>query len=186
MKTFANLTLYAPGIVLFDPQTLLAFLQRLGIEPSNVFELFINDQAIGNQAIRQGVIFPLYEIAEDDYAVFCEAGQTVPKGACPHFTYTGAPLHITSGVLITADLGALMEWDPQYFGNYLANYEDRLNNNNYLEVPTGKYLVSISGYSGLEAPLHPRGYGLRFNSVQQLPDTLPDEDFDFALKGAMQ
>ncbi|QXH48213.1 hypothetical protein KSS93_09990 [Pseudomonas xanthosomatis] len=54
MKTFANLTLYAPGIVLFDPQTLLAFLQRLGTGPSNVFELFINDQAIETRLSARG------------------------------------------------------------------------------------------------------------------------------------
>lgn len=185
MKNIANITLYAPGIVLFDPHTLQAFLRRIDYRANDVFDLFINDQAVGNQAIVEGVIFPIYQIPDDDYAVFVDDAGALATGATRHLTYHGAPLHITSGVLIVADLGALMAWDPQFFTNYLANYEDRLKNNDYLEVAPGNYLVDISGYSGLGAPLHPFGYGLHFKPVQQLPATLPREDFDFSLESAM-
>ncbi|EOC1324458.1 hypothetical protein ACI09X_000577 [Cronobacter dublinensis] len=185
MKNIANITLYAPGIVLFDPLTLQAFLQRVGFQGSDVFDLFIDDRAIGAQAIGEGVVFPIYPIPDDDYAVFLEQGALPPAGAQRHFTYQGVPLHMTSGVLVAADLGALMDWDAAFFCNYLENYPLRLKNNDYLEVAPGRYLVAISGYSALAAPLNPFGYGLRLEAVQQLPPALPDEDFDFSLERVM-
>ncbi|WP_323601021.1 hypothetical protein [Pseudomonas putida] len=185
MKDIANITLYLPGIVLFDPMTLQAFLQHVGYKGSDVFDLLMDDQAIGVQAISEGVVFPIYQIPDDDYAVFIERGALPPAGAKPHFTCQGVPLHVTSGVLIAADLGALMDWDAAFFCNYRENYPQRLKNNDYLDVAPGRYLVAISGYSVLAAPLNPFGYGLRLEAVQQLPNALPDEDFNFSLERVM-
>ena len=182
MKTFANLTLYSPGIVLFDPHTLQAFLERLEDVPSDVFDLFIHDQSVGVQAIAAGVVVPIYQIPDDDYGVFyLGASHPVLDGATCHFTYTDARLHITSGVLIAADLSVLMAWDASFFCDYLANYQDRLKNSDYLEIPPGRYLCVISGYTGLAPPLSPMGYGLHMEPVKQFPASLPAAEFDFSL-----
>ncbi|MCP3063959.1 hypothetical protein LXT21_34810 [Myxococcus sp. K38C18041901] len=183
MKTHANISLDAPGIVLFDPRTLAEYLRALGVETHEVFDHFLAHQDVGNEAIRQGVIFPLYPIPADDYSVFLEEAPSGPR-ATRHFTYAGAPLHVTSGLLIAADLNAVMHWEPEFFGAYLEHHQDRLMNNDSLDVAPGRYLAAISGFSGLEAPLHVLGYGLRLHPVERFAERLPTEDFDFSVTPA--
>lgn len=77
-----------------------------------------------------------------------------------------------------------MHWEPEFFGAYLEHSQDRLMNNDYLEVTPGRYLADISGLSGLGAPPHSLGYGLVLRPVERFPEALPTEDFDFTLAPA--
>ncbi|GEN05958.1 hypothetical protein MFU01_09950 [Myxococcus fulvus] len=86
--------------------------------------------------------------------------------------------------MITADLNAVMHWEPEFFGAYLDHHQDRLMNNDDLDVAPGRYLADISGFSRLEAPQHALGDGLVLHAVERFPDTLPTEDFDFTLAPA--
>ncbi len=180
MKHTAALRLFQPGIVLFDPQVLDAFLRQHLAPGEAPFSRFVDDPAVGDAATRAGAVFPMYPIEEDDYAVFVEPSP-IPEGATRCFSHPGAPLRVDSGMLIAADLHAVMAWDADLFLNYRQRLQERLPNSDYLDVAPGCYDVAIHGYTGLPQPHPPQGYGLQLRAVTALPAIWADDDFDFAL-----
>lgn len=115
MKQSALLELFAPGIVLFDPVQLAGFVKGKGLADTNIFNAFLAEETLGQQAIEQGVVVPIYQITEQDYFVFAESQSG--EMAClpePAFTYSGIPLSIVSGVLVVSDLNALLDWDEVF------------------------------------------------------------------------
>lgn len=185
MKQSALLELFAPGIVLFDPVQLAGFVKGKGLADTNIFNAFLAEETLGQQAIEQGVVVPIYQITEQDYFVFAESQSG--EMAClpePAFMYSGIPLSIVSGVLVVSDLNALLDWDEGFFLNYKATYECRLPNNDYIEVEPGIYSLSIRGYTGLQQCSSGQGYGLKFFAVPRLPviaDGADVSDLDFEL-----
>lgn len=185
MKRSALIELYAPGIVLFDPAQFAAFIKSKGLTDANIFNAFLKDEALGRQAIEQGVVFPIYQISEQEYSVFTEC-QNVGVDDLPEpvFEYSGLPLVIVSGVLIVSDLNALFDWDEDFFLNYKAEYASRLPSNDYIDVEPGIYSLSIKGYAGLREYGSEYGYGLEFISVPVLPVVADGSDvshLDFEL-----
>jgi hypothetical protein len=55
---------------------------------------------------------------------------------------------------------------------------DGLGNNDYLDVESGLYDLSISGFKGLSDPFSSLGYELEFRSVEPLPKLSNDASTD--------
>ena len=185
MKKKALVELYSPGIVLFDPLELMSFLKKRDVIDTNIFNAFLEDEALGREAIEQGVVCPIYEISEAEYAVFAEDGCDL-LGSLPEpiFVHPGLPLKIASGIMIVSDLNALFDWDEKFFLNYKAEYGSRLPCNDYIDVEPGAYSLSVKGYSNLRGVGSAFGYGLVFAPVQALPEVESDSsvsDFNFEL-----
>ncbi|HDS1744161.1 MULTISPECIES: hypothetical protein [Pseudomonas] len=187
MKQNAQIELFSPGIVFFDPTVLSSFIKYNGVTDANVFERFIQSESLGRSAIEQGVVCPLYQISEQDYSIFIEcvngAEYELPV---PKFSYSGFPLKVESGVLIVSDLNALFEWGDDFFLNYKENYDSRLPSNDFLEVESGVYNLTINGYVGLRKPLSNCGYGLGLQTVDSLSGVSEDasvDDVSFELGG---
>ena len=57
------------GMVLFDPLVLVNFIQSKGIKDSNLLDYFIQNLEVGNEAINEGIILPVYTIEIWDYEI---------------------------------------------------------------------------------------------------------------------
>ncbi|MEE4689994.1 hypothetical protein V2K77_07870 [Pseudomonas alliivorans] len=186
MKTEARIELYSPGIVVFDPEVLKSFLNGRGIRCSNIFEEFLEKEELGRAAIEQGVVYPIYQIPEDEYSVFVSDQSFETRNLVSRkFSYSGFPLCVTSEILIVSDLYALLDWDPGFFCDYKKNYKNKLLNNDYIEVPKGRYSLTISGYVGLDFPFRSLGYGINFRLVDMLPkvsETASVDEKNFVLE----
>ncbi|WP_268796873.1 hypothetical protein [Pseudomonas huanghezhanensis] len=162
-KKHASIELYSPGIIIFDPLVLDGFLVENDVIGSNVFNAFLEDEVLGRAAIDEGILIPVYQIPEDEYSVLIDGEALGEKNRVGlKFDYPGISLEVSSGIVVVADLNALTDWDSDFFKNYKANYQGRLPNSDYLEVASGLYSVTVSGYVGLQSPLKYRGYGLTF------------------------
>ncbi|WP_191831534.1 hypothetical protein [Pseudomonas fluorescens] len=186
MKRDALIELYAPGIVVFDPVIFSDFIKNNGVIDSNIFEVFLRDENLGRAAVEQGVVCPIYQVSEQEYSVFivgAMGGEVfLPT---PKFSYSGFPLKVSSGVLIVSDLNALFDWDDDFFLNYKLRYGSRLPSNDYIEVESGLYSLTIKGYVGLSKPFSNFGYGLEMRLVQDLPiigESSSVDDLDFELE----
>nr|WP_314561935.1 hypothetical protein [uncultured Pseudomonas sp.] len=170
MKTVATISLYEPGIVLFDPIQLSGYLKSFKLDLKEVFDFFINNEEAGKKAVTMGIVFPIYEIPEREYSIFIEhPANPITQGAIQVCHYSNLPIEITSGILIAADLNALIDWDETFFTNYLENYKNKLNNNDYLQIKPGRYRMDISGYTNLPKPLSSYGYELKLTPTDTLP-----------------
>jgi hypothetical protein len=63
------------------------------VTDTNIFNAFLEDEALGREAIEQGVVCPIYQISESEYAVFAEGADDLP-GSLPEpvFVHSGLPL----------------------------------------------------------------------------------------------
>ena len=73
----------------------------------NLFEAFVQHEAVGDAAIASGAIVPMYPLEEDDYefidlgAAHAEAGSPLPhapsiaSAVAWQFTHSGLPLRVT-------------------------------------------------------------------------------------------
>lgn len=184
-QTSAEISLFQPGIVLFDPHALHNFLCARSVDARNIFEYFVENEEGGKDAIRSGAVFPMYPISEGEYSIFL-LDEHPSVNAHAHFRYERAPLYVPSGLVIAADLYALMSWSPELFLNYRARSKEALSNSSHIDVPPGRYLIDIVGFTGLQAPLRPRGYGLHLLATDALPEALPRADFDFDIGDCSQ
>ena len=184
-KTIANVELYSPGIVIFDPAVFDEFLKHNNVNDSNIFQRFLNDKVLGRSAIEQGVLLPMYPIPEGEYSVFIHNPPDDPERSLAICEYGGLPLRVVSGLTVISDLSALCDWDPDFFLNYKSNYAARVASNDYLDVTCGLFSVTVRGYTGLEAPFNPLGYGLEFKPTDNLPgvdDKIAVDDCNFTLQ----
>jgi hypothetical protein len=60
--TEVNIMTQTPGLVIFDPVELAAFLARHQVQGPNVLERFIQDPDLGDEAISTGYLLPIYRI----------------------------------------------------------------------------------------------------------------------------
>ncbi|NMX78812.1 hypothetical protein HBO10_04630 [Pseudomonas sp. WS 5503] len=124
MKNAATISLYEPGIVLFDPIQLSGYLKLFKPNLKDVFDFFINNEEAGKKAVTMGIVFPIYEVPEREYSIFiAHPANPITQGATQVCHYSNLPIEITSGILIAADLNALIDWDEFFFTNYLENYK---------------------------------------------------------------
>lgn len=186
MKKVAKIEIFEPGIVIFDPVVLNDFVLSNGVDAGNLFDIFLSDETIGLSVVEKGVIFPVYQIPEMEYSVFLKGAgkESIFNEAVKRFCYSGIPLVVVSGLVVVADLNALMDWDSDFFLNYRESCVDSLGNNDYLDVSSGLYDLSISGFRGLGEPFVSLGYELEFKPVGQLPKLQNDastDDWDFSI-----
>lgn len=186
MKNIAKIEIFEPGIVIFDPVALNDFVESKGIESSDLFDYFLNNEEVGLSAVKSGVIFPLYQIPEMEYSIFLkgEGLKSSFNSAEKAFCYSGIPLTVVSGLVVVADLNALMDWDSDFFIDYRSTCAESLGNNDYLDVLSGSYALSISGFKGLKGPFVSLGYELEFKPVESLPVLSSDattDDWDFCI-----
>jgi hypothetical protein len=186
VKKIAKIEIFEPGIVVFDPVVLNDFVLSNGIDSSNLFEFFLGDENVGLSVVEKGVIFPIYQIPEMEYSVFLKGAvqESSFDKAKKKFCYSGIPLIVVSGLVVVADLNSLMDWDGDFFLNYREMCVDSLGNNDYLEVASGLYDLSIGGVEGLSEPFASLGYELEFKPVTHLPKLPNDastDDWDFSI-----
>lgn len=168
-----KITLEFPGIVVFDPMTLSSFIQEKKIVNTDLISYFNQYEEVGEEAITQGVIIPIYPIPNLDYTIVIkneyDSLTSVPID-WRIFKTEPFPLKITSGLVIVSDISAIMDWDEDFFVNYEENLENRTTLNDYVKIANGNYGVSIIGYcdskKGLEADF---GYILDFQRNEELP-----------------
>ncbi|WP_019636596.1 hypothetical protein [Paenibacillus fonticola] len=169
-----KITLEFPGIVVFDPMTLSSFIQEKKIVNTDLISYFNQYEDVGEEAITQGVIIPIYPIPNLDYTIVIkneyDSLTSVPID-WRIFKTEPFPLKITSGLVIVSDISAIMDWDEEFFVNYEGNLENRTTLNDYTKIANGNYGVSIIGYcdpkKGLEADF---GYILDFQRNEELPN----------------
>jgi hypothetical protein len=180
MKSLAKIEIFQPGIVIFDPVALKDFVVINGVASNNLFDCFLNDKEVGVSVVEKGVVFPLYQIPEMEYSVFLKGAgkESSFNDSAKKFCYSGIPLKVVSGLIVVADFSSLMDWDGEFFLNYRKACVDSLGNNDYLDVESGLYDLSISGFKGLKAPFVSLGYELGLKPVEQLPKFSIDASTD--------
>jgi hypothetical protein len=167
------------GIVLFDPSVFCAFLEAVNCTSGNVFELFQARPDIGDSAISEGAIIPMYPIDEDDYR-FVDLS-AAPSDVKWNFIHAGFPLKIESGILIATDLFSLFSWEHAFFKDYKTNYTRKASVNDMIYVERGLYSVDICGGRDADGKV----YGLKFTPVAQLKALAKGVDtdsFDFSIQ----
>lgn len=184
-KKYSLVSLYTPGLIIFDPVVLDDFLKCHGVTGSNIFSAFLENEVLGRAAIETGALLPIYQIPENEYFVFVKNSFAEGDGFSDiKFEYSGMPLCVESGVVIVADLNALLDWDSEFFINYKDNYSSRLPSNDYLEVAKNLYDVTIVGCRKIQGDIITLGYALEFSAVEVLPKVKPNtsiDDWDFSL-----
>ncbi|UFH51286.1 hypothetical protein [Pseudomonas sp. KNUC1026] len=180
MKTEAQIEAFIPGVVIFDPAVLSRFIAEHCPDDSNVFEIFVEQSNIGSLAVQSGAVVPMYPIPEENYVFRLRDERMRPFEQSNEavFRYEDIPLNVVSGLLLIADLHALMDWDPEFFLNYKARLSDRLGNNDYLDIEPGFYSLSITGFNQLGAELSQNVYQLGVTAVESLPAVPNGANFD--------
>jgi hypothetical protein len=177
MKNTMNISLaYPGGIAIFDPDYFCDFLENLGLIQGNVFDSFVKNPEIGDAAIRQGTIIPIYPIDEDDYEIAnLNHGQV--RAAKWKFSHRGFSLAVRSGIVVATDIFSLFAWEHDFFRNYRKHHAQKTAVNDMMDVPPGNYAVTVCG--GLVE--NTKTYGLLFERVKNLPgrEGAAIDDFDF-------
>jgi len=186
VKTTAKIELFESGIVVFDPVALNDFVISNAIQSHDLFDFFLNNEKVGRSAVESGVIVPIYQVPQTEYSFFLKGvgNDSSFKGAKEVLCCSDIPLKVVSDLVVVADLNALMDWDEVFFMNYRAVCADGLGNNDYLDVVSGFYALSIKGFKGLNYPFVSLGYELAFNPVGSLPSlsiAATSEDWGFSI-----
>lgn len=168
-----KIILQTPGMALFDPATLARFVSDHGIEATDLLQHFIDFPELGDAAIAQGCVLPVYSIPMWDYElVFNEAGgiATAPPlvdAVLPALL----PLAITSGTLIVTDLFGLMDFDLEYYRHF-PPAQERTGVDAAVQLAPGSYAVQVVKFiDRLDADIEHRrcGYEFLLNKVSVLP-----------------
>lgn len=172
------LRLETPGLVIFDPIVMSDFIKDNKITDADVFQNFIDHPEIGDLAISNGVALPIYPIPPDDYAIYFSKKHDDIKLE-QTFSYSGFPLRCQSGILVAADIYALMDWEDDFFRNYRLNYEKHSSTNDMISTPPGTFSVTVIG-GKLSNKKKGGGlaYGIVLEDVLELPKRDQDKDIE--------
>lgn len=187
-----KITLETPGMVLFDPATLAAFIEEQQITATDLLQYFNDNPQAGDAAIRQGCLLPIYTIPAWDYElVFNETGTlTTPAHLVDAVLEVVLPLKISSGTLIVTDLFGIMEFDLDYYLNFPPP-EERLGLDAEIRLQAGNYAVRIAKFiDRQDTDLEHRACGYEFllQPVASLPAMagIDIDDIAYAIEGLMQ
>lgn len=148
-----KIALNSPGLVVFDPQVLQAFITSHNIQSANILESFINDPVLGSEAVQNGALLTIYSITPWDYRVILsESGISTVNPDWVLFESPAFVLHVTSGHVIVSDIWAILNWDEEFYCNYethplpdiYAAAEAQVSDQ--LPLPNGHYEVKIVGF----------------------------------------
>jgi hypothetical protein len=143
-----------PGLVIFDPVGLAAFLAQHHVPGPNVLEHFIQDPSLGNEAMATGYVLPIYSIPAWDYRVrVTHAAQPSVPAEWVLFATPSFVLQVTSHRVLVSDLWALLNWDA---ATYLSDGRQPPDTayatanpfkvTEQVAVPNGRYQVTLVGF----------------------------------------
>ena len=181
-----DLMLDGQGIVVFDPYLLAEFVQQQQLVDSNVFQHFLDNPKVGDEAISRGLILPIYTIPAIDYQIILNDSTTSAVEAdWKRFTTPAFPLTIRSAKVVVADIYSIMDWDAEFYLDMPLDGPE--STRVATEWESGDYSVTINGFS--ERNYEGRGpknigYEFLLQKVSTLPRISKDidiETFDFVL-----
>lgn len=187
-----KITLETPGMVLFDPATLAAFIEEQQITATDLLQYFNDYPQMGDAAIRQGCLLPIYTIPTWDYElVFNDTGTiSTPAHLVDGVLEVVLPLKISSGILIVTDLFGIMDFDLDYYLNFPPP-EERLGLDAEVRLQAGNHAVRVVKFiDRQDADIEHRACGYEFllQPVASLP-AMAGIDIDaipYAIDGLMQ
>ena len=185
LKKF-EIVLDGPGIILFDPYLLAEFVQQYQLGDTNLFQQFKQNTQVGDEAVRQGVIFPIYTIPAIEYQiVISDSSESSVEADWVRFTTSPFPLTIGNGKLVVSDIYGIMDWDAEFYKIMAVDVSECPQVATELE--SGKYSVVIKGFSERNyVGRGPKNIGYKFllQKVEELPvlqESMNNESFDFVL-----
>lgn len=106
-----RISLNLSGMVLFDPIVLDEFVNTYKIQGKDILEELINNPMVGNAAINEGILIPIYSITPWDYDVIVNIGREscINPDWVVYKNPFSFPLRIISGQLIVSDIYSLLE-----------------------------------------------------------------------------
>jgi hypothetical protein len=170
------------GLAIFDPVTLIDFLQRNQIKKKNLYNYFTQSE-LGDKVMAEGVLFPIYPIIAYDYEINI-SNETEKELANQIIVKENLPLVVTSGRLCIASISVIESWNTKIFEDKLLNklpYDKGF----IIDVSKGNYSMSIVGYyeagkskSNLDDWIF--GYSINITKVKTVPAfSISDFQFEF-------
>lgn len=162
------------GICLFSVGVLQDFLKREKIRSKKLLGKFQKDKELYLTTQKEGIWLPIVGINSGSYIIKLD-GYEEPFGDEweQMLEYDGFNLEIQDNLCIS-DVGLLGSFDANDFSEYEKSYQTLDGNTNYqqfkYDVPSGKYLISVTGYARKQA------------SENNLKHTSPEYGFLFSLK----
>ena len=180
-----KISLNLQGMVLFDPLVLANFVHSEGIKSTNLLDFFIQNTKVGNKAINEGILLPIYTIEIWDYEIIVnleEESKIDPKWKL-FITPYSFPFRVESENVIISDIYAIMNWKPDYYLNFPSK-DERIGVDDSFIIPKGNYSVDILGFRN---NLNPEecGYEFFFKKVSLLPfiENLNIDNINFKVDG---
>jgi hypothetical protein len=157
------------GISLFSFDILQDFLQKEKVRSKKLLEKFQKDNDFYLASIKEGIWIPFVQINSIDYLVKLDGyGQPFDDQWKQKMKYDGFNLDVRDSLWIS-DIGSFFTFDKdRYIGNQERSYQtvdgETLYSDFKYNVPTGKYVVSISGYARKNQLKPPNpNYGFSFS-----------------------
>ena len=168
-----KIMLQTPGMALFDPATLSRFMAAHGIEATDLLQYFNDHPAVGDAAIRQGCLLPIYTIPAWDYQLVFNDTDAIstPAHLIDAVLDVVLPLTISSGTLIVTDLSGIMAFDLDYYLNFPPP-EERLGLDAEVKLEAGNHAVRVVKFMARQdRDLEHRACGYEFllKKVASLP-----------------
>jgi hypothetical protein len=174
METTFRIQLEFSGLAIFDPYNLNNFCIRHNISVSNLMDFFIKNPLIGDSAISEGIILPIYSILTEDYNIVISDNTAKRQPLMEHdlFEYKSFPLSVINNKLVISDIYSLIEWDSLFYQN-IQPYEKETFSQYAISLENSNYSVDIIGFFEDKNNF---GYRLVFNKVVSLPAVKGDSD----------
>jgi hypothetical protein len=163
------LELNGPGMVLFDAVSVENYRLRNAIASDDILGAFLENSVVGDRAIREGVMLPVYNIPPLHYTVRLQKEKSRLSEDHRKFSYSPFPLAIVSGKLIVADIYALMEWEADYYKGLKPGVREFPTQGAYLIEP-GSYAVEVNGFCERRDGAEDKGYEFVLTKMDRLPE----------------
>jgi hypothetical protein len=170
------------GLVIFDPSTLIDFLQQNQIKNKNLYKYFTNSE-LGDKVIAEGVLFPIYPIIAYEYEINI-SNETENELINQVIIKKELPLVVTSGRLCIASISVIESWNAKIFEDKLLNklpYDKGF----ITDVSKGNFSMSVIGYYEAGKSKHNLddwifGYSINLIKVKTVPAfSISDFQFEF-------
>lgn len=171
-----SLNLEFPGFALFDPFNLDAFVKQNNIQETNLLDYFVQNPSIGDLAIQQGVVIPIYSIQEEDYTMFVGFEYQEDNGDL--FRFQSYPLQTIGQKLVIADIYSLISWESDFYKSLVCDVFE-VPSQYALGIKNGNWSVDVVGFFESNNKF---GYKIILNEVDRLLPFAVDgdiDDFDF-------
>jgi len=164
------------GICLFSLEVLQDFLKREKIKSKKLLDYFQKNHERYLSTLKEGVWIPIVQINSIEYTIKLDGYE---QSYCDEweqkFEYSGFNIEVKDGLWI-ADIGHFLEFDKDDLTGDEASYQtldgETIYSGHKYDVPSGKYLVSIKGFTRKEPLKYPKSnYGFLFSLTKI-------EDFD--------